>query len=456
MSILVATDFSPCSRTAVELATAIAQQRGIPLLLVNAVEPPPIEYATLPIGTSRWETDMVMAAEVALARDASDIRQKGLAVTTRVLLGRATDVILDSAHEENPELIVMGTHGRKGAAHVFVGSVAEGVARSSQCPVLVTREHVPAWDRWQGRAPLRLTVATDGSPAARAALSWAGTFASSRPSELSLVRVYWPPEEAVRHRLDDPWDGQRRDEALGPLLERDLQREVRALAGQRQPEVRFKVASREASEVVAEDASQAGADALVVAVPKHRSGRWAALRPAAVLRASTLPVICVPEPAVPAPQRLAQVRSILIATDLSDASRDVIVPAYSLLLAGGGRVELCTVHVLGPVGSASEVPVESPLRDEQRQAIESQLQGLIPADAEAAGITTRVTVAEGRFAAEAILAAAERLDVDLIAVGSHGRSGLKRALLGSVAEDIARRSSRPVVIVRSRYDDALI
>ena len=51
---------------------------------------------------------------------------------------------------------------------------------------------------------------------------------------------------------------------------------------------------------------------------------------------------------------------------------------------------------------------------------------------------------------EAILATAERPDVDLFAVASHGRAGIKRAFLGSVAEEVARLSARPVLIVRSQ------
>ena len=82
--------------------------------------------------------------------------------------------------------------------------------------------------------------------------------------------------------------------------------------------------------------------------------------------------------------------------------------------------------------------------------LESRLRALVPPEVEAAGIMTNVSVIEARFAAEGILAAAERLDVDLIAVASHGRSGIKRAVLGSVAEEVSRRSARPVLIVRSQ------
>jgi nucleotide-binding universal stress UspA family protein len=61
-----------------------------------------------------------------------------------------------------------------------------------------------------------------------------------------------------------------------------------------------------------------------------------------------------------------------------------------------------------------------------------------------------VSVLEGLSVPDAILAAAERLGVDLVALGSHGRSGFKRAVLGSVADEVARRSPRPVLTVSDR------
>jgi nucleotide-binding universal stress UspA family protein len=85
--------------------------------------------------------------------------------------------------------------------------------------------------------------------------------------------------------------------------------------------------------------------------------------------------------------------------------------------------------------------------------IESKLRSLVPAEAAERGIGTRVSVLEGEFAAGAILAAAERLDVDTIALASHGRTGVGRLLLGSVAEEVARKSSRPLLIVHAKPRD---
>lgn len=114
-----------------------------------------------------------------------------------------------------------------------------------------------------------------------------------------------------------------------------------------------------------------------------------------------------------------------------------------------GHVELCTVHPLEPVTTV-ESPGEPPLRSEERAALEERLRGLIPPAAEAAGITTSVSVFEGRSVPDAIVAAAERLGVGLVAIGSHGRSGVKRTLLGSVADEVVRRCPLPVLIVSAR------
>jgi nucleotide-binding universal stress UspA family protein len=95
-------------------------------------------------------------------------------------------------------------------------------------------------------------------------------------------------------------------------------------------------------------------------------------------------------------------------------------------------------------------PEAADLAPSERAAIEADLRTLIPPEAAGHGIVTHLCVLEAPSVDRAIAAAAERLDVDVVAVGSHGRSGVSRALLGSVAEEVARRSPRPVFIVRAR------
>jgi nucleotide-binding universal stress UspA family protein len=450
MRIVIATDFSPCSESAMRLGVALARRQHAALVLVHAVEPRAADVPLVPIGVTGWERDLAMAAEVRLAHDASEIRQSGLEVERRILVASAESAILEVATEQGAALIVVGTHGRKRNARLFLGSVAESVVRSATCPVLVVREGGTNSERWESGAPLRLTVGTDGSAASRAAVAWAGTFARSQPSALSIVRLYWPPEEAVRYGLDDPWDGSRRDVELLPLLERDLRRDTQADLAEKPEQLRLRAAGREAPDALAEEAASLGTDALVIGLPRRRSRRWTVLVPGPVLRSSAVPVFCVPEPKTSARKEPTPVRSVLVATDLSEASDQVVGPAYGILLAEGGRVELCTVHAIGVIDAIASLPPVSPLGEKRRAELESQLRALIPSEAEAAGIMTNVSVIEARFAAEAIVAAAERLDVDLIAVASRGRSGFKRAVLGSVAEEVARHSTRPVLIIRSQ------
>lgn len=395
--------------------------------------------------------ELLASSEIELARQASELREKGISVETRAQLGAPARLILDVAGEVGAEVIVVGTHGRTGAAHLFIGSVAEHVVRTATIPVLVTREDTPALPRWRGGKPLRLTVGMDGSGASDAALAWVGAFAKLLPCELLLARLYSPREEAMRYGLDEPWGERPREVDLLPLLERDLRRHARALIADAPSRLQFWAVENDAADILARDAFVQGTDALVVGVPRHRS--LTALSAGAVLRRSSLPVLCVPEaPAVR--QDLRPVRSILIATDLSDTSKEVISRAYGLLRPGGGHVELCTVHELGPVDPIARIAIVPPLPDEERAAVEAQLRAMIPAEASAFGITTDVLVIEAGYAAEAIVAAAERFDLDLIALGSYGRSGFGRVLLGSVAEEVARRSPRPVLIVRARPREA--
>ena len=450
MTVLVATDFSPCSKTATRLAVAMARRTRGSLVLLHTIEPLPIDLSGLALAPG-WEQEMQATGEAALANEADSLRKGGIDVETQLHFGSAASVILEAARTLHPELIVLGTHGRRGSARLFLGSCAEQVVRSATGPVLVTGADVEGTtlDHWNGNSPLHFTVATDGSGASEAALYWLRASAKSTGSDVSLLRVYWPPQEADHYGVDEPWQGNDGHPELIRLIERDLRREAQALSGAHEPRCRFRVASHHAGEAIADDVRQLGADAIVMGVPARRRSTPTGLTPASVLRSATLPVFCIPESLRPKERhRIPRVRSVLIAFDLSEASRACILPGYGLL-DGGGRAELCYVHERGPVEALADLPPKLRLTEDERTGIAARLRAAAPPEASEHGIATHVSVVEGHFAAEAILQAAERLDVDVIAVGSHGRSGVARALMGSVAEAVARRSTRPVLIVRA-------
>jgi nucleotide-binding universal stress UspA family protein len=80
------------------------------------------------------------------------------------------------------------------------------------------------------------------------------------------------------------------------------------------------------------------------------------------------------------------------------------------------------------------------------------LEACIPADAISFGISTDIEVAEHVDTAQGIVEAAERLGADAICIGTHGRTGLASAILGSTAMALLRLSDKPVYLVRPLAD----
>jgi nucleotide-binding universal stress UspA family protein len=450
VTILCATDFSPCSQNATRLAVALARRFHDSVLLLHAVEPLTVQQSLdAPLLPAVWEQRLKELADDQMARVAAGIRGEGVDAETRVAFGAPAAVILDAARAVTPRLIVVGTHGRRGVAHLFLGSVAEQVVRRSEVPVLVAREDGRGIaDRASGeRFPI--AVAADGTRASEAAFCWLAQFARANPCDVTVVRVFFPPREAVRYGVEEPWAGQRALPELAALVERDLRLQMQPTLAPLAPQVRLRAAARDTDEALVNEVSLLAPDLLVLGVPRQRPENWTALTPSAVLRRSPIPILCVPDTDSCREQHIPVTRSVLVATDLSDAAQEVVGPAYALL-PNGGRVDLCYVHERGPAGPLPDLPRVLALPDRDRTEIEARLRALVPGGAEALGITTNVSVVEAPFAADGILQAAERLEADVIALASHGRSGIKRAVMGSVAEEVARRSTRPVLVARRK------
>jgi nucleotide-binding universal stress UspA family protein len=85
---------------------------------------------------------------------------------------------------------------------------------------------------------------------------------------------------------------------------------------------------------------------------------------------------------------------------------------------------------------------------EQERECRARLEALVPGSARQGGPQVRIEVLSGSDAATLISQAAERHNVDALCMGSHGRTGLQRAVLGSVAQEVMGRTDRPVLVVR--------
>jgi nucleotide-binding universal stress UspA family protein len=137
--------------------------------------------------------------------------------------------------------------------------------------------------------------------------------------------------------------------------------------------------------------------------------------------------------------------TILHPTDFSADAR----PAFEVAcaLAGEGRGRLVVLHVerppLATLGGTAGVP---PLHTEyDRETLPEELQRIQPARA---GIALEHRLEYGDPAA-VILKSASETGADLIVMGTHGRTGLRRLLMGSVAEQVVREASCPVLTVRT-------
>jgi nucleotide-binding universal stress UspA family protein len=142
--ILVPVDFSEDSLHALGAARDLARQFDSELLLLYVIAP--IDLITV----SEVFEDQRRAGDAALTRIGADLRAAGQRFRVMVEAGVPARVIVDTAKRSRADLIVLGTHGRTGLAHMLIGSVAEKVVRTASCPVLAVRRSVK-----KKRAPKR-------------------------------------------------------------------------------------------------------------------------------------------------------------------------------------------------------------------------------------------------------------------------------------------------------------
>lgn len=138
--IMVATDFSHDANRAVTMAAELARAFSAKLTLFHVVQMPSYAFfgggAYVP--SPELTADIMNDAKRWLA--AAKERLTGLAVETVCLDGDPQTLIVRWAAEHKPDLLVLGTHGRRGLRRLVVGSVAEHVLRAASCPVLTVHD----------------------------------------------------------------------------------------------------------------------------------------------------------------------------------------------------------------------------------------------------------------------------------------------------------------------------
>jgi nucleotide-binding universal stress UspA family protein len=140
---------------------------------------------------------------------------------------------------------------------------------------------------------------------------------------------------------------------------------------------------------------------------------------------------------------------ILIPTDGSEGARPAIEEAVDLAESFGARVHaLFVADTSYPYAGAEATTVDWNLIVEDLEEEGKHATGQIRKEGDARGVEVREEVRRSSVVHQAILEYADEEDVDLVVMGTHGRTGLSRFLLGSVTEKVVRTSPIPVLTVR--------
>jgi len=140
MNILLATDGSNCSNAAAQHIAKLFRPLDNEVRVLTVVEP--ITTAVIPQMSPGYYPELEgqkPEAKALVERTAKTLAEAGFKVSMSVLTGDAKTVILDEAADWGADLIVVGSHGRKGMGRFLLGSVSEAVARHSACSVEIVR-----------------------------------------------------------------------------------------------------------------------------------------------------------------------------------------------------------------------------------------------------------------------------------------------------------------------------
>jgi len=293
----------------------------------------------------------------------------------------------------------------------------------------------------------RILVAIDDSEPAKTALALGARLAREHDGELVLCHALnWLPIIAEIESTGVIFDPQ-------PTIE-GLTRNAQAmLDGASQDALRFGVAAKhhliegEPAKAILALANKLRCGTIVMGT--HARGGLGRLfigsTTEAVLRGSSIPVLTVRPGTVLALEPRKCFERIVVGADESEPARAAIDTVVGHAAADDCHVLFCSVvdfdAVVGSHGYY-DTSLQASLYDDAQRVVDRAV-----TEARANDVAAEGRIAEGN-ASRALIAVAKRENADLIVTGSHGRNGVRRVFLGSVAETIVRMSPVPVLVVR--------
>ncbi len=184
-NILLATDFSPASETALQFSLSIAKRYNARIFLAHVVNPPAMAWTTEAV--QRAVNDAWRAAHTIMTDQLIAGRLEGIENHVVVTSGDTWDELSKMIDKFNVDLLVVGTRGRTGVMKVLLGSTAESIFRQAPCPVLTVGPKI-------GRSPLehgpkRILYSTGFLPQSLQAGDYALSLAQQQHGNLAMLHV---------------------------------------------------------------------------------------------------------------------------------------------------------------------------------------------------------------------------------------------------------------------------
>jgi nucleotide-binding universal stress UspA family protein len=359
--------------------------------------------------------------------------QFGLSSSTvdiRVLAGPIAETLGAIAETEGAEMLLVAANS-KGVGSL--GSVAAQLLTLSSVPVLLLRDAAVWIAAMTTQRRLRMLIGIDDSSVCDVAMAWVQSLAVRLPIHTVLGAIYYSDDAAARYGV-----AATKMVENNPVIEKMLARDMLRRWNADQSEVAHVEAHPKRGvgrigDHLLEIAEQQGVDVVVVGTSQKTGlGKLGSVSSAVVAGASQS-VLCIP-PSTPVAIRIAPpMRCVLVATDCSAFANRAVPYAYSLCV-GQPNAEVHIVHV--------RERADDSMDELQLSAV---LKSLVPVGVTAA---TTVHTLQADETAVALAQCAARIGADVICMASHGRTGIARAVMGSVADQVLKQTTRPVMIVR--------
>ena len=416
MSIICGTDLSDPSSGTLDVACALAAARGDrEVILVHVADP---DHSEADLERDRAKLDAQAQAKTT--------SKPGTAIRTELVVGPTEETLVGLAETEHCDLVVVAARS-VGTTAKKVGTTTGNLIARTHVPVLVIRDPAPWLAFEKKQRPLRVMLGVDDTATSELGIQWVQSLRARGPVEVVLAAIYYPDDAAdyygveMRSAVD-------RDPEIEKLMERDM---LRRFGGDLTGVVaRARRGLGRIGDHLLELAEEEKVDVIVVGTSQKTGlGRLGSVS-SVVVHDAEVAVACIPPQAVLSTITVPVLRGVLVATDLSSFSNRAVPWAFAVAEPDA------EIHVAHVVKDDEEVDVPEVTR---------ALYALAPAGAKQ---VIRAHIVHGDDAAKAIAQCAARLGVDVICIASHGRSGITRALVGSVADRLLRATRKPVLVLR--------